>query len=112
MSDMNLQEAIRMEELNRKSIEQLERISKIIGSVGETVDYTHIAIDALEKQIPKKSNKAIDTSWGIKREVHVCPVCDYYLSEMNFIGDGEKVSYCEVCGQAIDWGRSETECSG
>ena len=62
-----------------------------------------VAIEALEKQIPKKPNKTVDTSWGIKREVNVCPVCDYYLSEINFIGDGEKVSYCEVCGQAIDW---------
>ena len=87
----------------QKAIEKLKRISKIIGSVGEAEDFTDIAIEALEKQVPKKPNKTVDTSWGIKREVNVCPVCDYYLSEINFIGDGEKVSYCEVCGQAIDW---------
>ena len=37
-----------------------------------------MAIQALEKQIPKKPNKAIDSSWGVKKEVHVCPVCEYY----------------------------------
>ena len=67
-----------------------------------------MAIEALEKQIPKKPNKAIDSSWGIKKEVHVCPVCDYYLTEVHFLtcdeaSSTEKVTFCETCGQAIDW---------
>ena len=41
-----------------------------------------MAIQALEKQIPKKPNKTIDSSWGVKKEVHVCPVCDYYLTDV------------------------------
>ena len=83
--------------------------------INEDMEALSVAIEALEKQIPKKPNKEVETSWGIKREVNVCPVCDYYLSEINFIGDGKKVSYCEVCGQAIDWEnleRSDEECSG
>ena len=72
---------------------------------GEEMD---MAINALEKQIPKKPNKAIDSSWGIKKEVHVCPVCDYYLTEVHFIApqkiaQNKKITYCETCGQAIDW---------
>ena len=67
-----------------------------------------MAIKALEKQIAKKPNKTIDSTWGIKREVHVCPVCDYYLLETHFIvGDEIKerkmVTFCDTCGQAIDW---------
>lgn len=63
---------------------------------------------AVEKQIPKKPNKTIDSSWGIKKEVHVCPVCDYYLTEVHFIApqkieSNKKITYCEICGQAIDW---------
>lgn len=63
---------------------------------------------AKEKQIPKKPNTAIDSSWGIKKEVHVCPVCDCYLTEVHFIGvhkieSNKKVTFCENCGQAIDW---------
>lgn len=71
-----------------------------------------MAIQALEKQIPKKPNKTIDSSWGTKKEVHVCPVCDYYLTEVHFIEpqkikSNKKITYCETCGQAIDWSDEE-----
>ena len=70
--------------------------------------YAELAINALEKQIPKKPNKTIDSSWGTKKEVHVCPICDYYLTEVQFIASqkiesNKKITYCETCGQAIDW---------
>ena len=42
------------------------------------IEAIQIAIQSLEKQIPKKPNKAIDSSWGIQKEVHTCPVCEYY----------------------------------
>lgn len=70
------------------------------------------AIQALEKRIPKKPNKTIDSSWGIKKEVHTCPVCDCDLTEVYFIAPQEseikeKITYCEACGQAIDWSDAE-----
>ncbi len=60
---------------------------------------------ALKKQIPMKPNKAVGSLWGIKKEVYVCPVCNYYLTEANSIAVQiiKKVTYCETCGQAIDW---------
>lgn len=61
------------------------------------------AISALEKQIPKKAEWTVDGSWGVKSKQPVCPACDYYLTKFQFIGDGEKKTYCEYCGQAIDW---------
>ena len=69
-------------------------------------------VQALEKQIPKKPNKAIDSSWGIQKEAHTCPVCDYYLTEVHFIEpqkieSNKKITYCETCGQAIDWSDEE-----
>ena len=71
-----------------------------------------VAIQALEKQIPKKPNKTIDSSWGVKKEVHTCPVCDCDLTEVYFIAPQEskikgKITYCEACGQAIDWSDEE-----
>lgn len=74
----------------------------------EMYDAAQMAINALEKQIPKKPNKTIDSSCGVKKEVHVCPVCDYYLTEVHFIApqkieSNKKITYCEICGQAIDW---------
>ena len=74
--------------------------------------YAELAINALEKQIPKKPNKTIDSSWGIQKEAHTCPVCDYYLTEVHFIEpqkieSNKKITYCETCGQAIDWSDEE-----
>lgn len=71
-----------------------------------------VAIQALEKQIPKKPNKTIDSSWGVKKEAHTCPVCDCDLTEVYFIAPQEskikeKIAYCEACGQAIDWSNEE-----
>ena len=39
-----------MTDIVKKTIEQLERISNSLASIGETVDYTNIAIQALEQQ--------------------------------------------------------------
>nr|DAH79745.1 MAG TPA: TFIIB zinc-binding [Bacteriophage sp.] len=74
----------------------------------ELIEAMKIAIQALEKQIPKKPNKETSSSWGTKKEVHTCPVCDCYLTEMYFIAPQEskikeKITYCDACGQAIDW---------
>ena len=47
----------------------------------EAVDF---AIQALEKQIPKK------------RDSYSCPVCSHYFE------DGECFTYCPECGQRIE----------
>lgn len=60
-----------------------------------------IAIEALEKQIPKKPNgkQIIGTSiTGYKYKSGQCPKC---LSTVCH-------NYCPNCGQALDWG----ECNG
>lgn len=65
-----------------------------------------IAIECIEKQIPLKPHKAFDHTWGIEKVANVCPVCDYYLGNHAFISigvGGNKVIYCETCGQAILW---------
>ena len=58
-----------------------------------------------ERDIPVKPNETTDTAWGIPHRQAVCPKCDYYLGHVVFLGDGKgkKVTYCETCGQAIDW---------
>ena len=49
------------------------------------------AINALDKQIPKKAE--------IKDGYYVCPVCGVY---QEYLTDG-KPPYCVNCGQALDW---------
>ena len=59
----------------------------------------------LERDIPIKPIETTDKAWGIPHKQAVCPKCDYYLSHISFLGDykGKRITYCETCGQAIDW---------
>lgn len=58
-----------------------------------------------ERDIPMKPMETTDRTWVIPIRQAICPKCDYYLSNVVFIGDGKgkRVTYCEHCGQAIDW---------
>lgn len=57
-----------------------------------------IAIEALEKQIPKKPERLKGTLFGKDRYCHKCPNCgDLYVDDY----------YCSICGQAIDWSDEE-----
>ena len=68
------------------------------------------SIDALpsaqpERDIPIKPIETTDKAWGIPKRQAVCPKCDYYLGHVAFLDcyKGRRITYCEVCGQAIDW---------
>ena len=103
---MTESEAIKEVRFNMSKIGLSDKAAKRV------VEARNVAIKALEKQIPKKPNKAIDSSWGVKKEAHTCPVCDYYLTEVHFIASqkiesNKKITYCETCGQAIDWSDEE-----
>lgn len=52
------------------------------------------AIEALEKQIPKKP---ISLGEDIDRDIGQCPNCK------EIIDTYEDYKYCSECGQAIDW---------
>lgn len=58
-----------------------------------------------ERDIPIKPIETTDKAWGIPKRQAVCPKCDYYLGHVAFLGDykGKRITYCETCGQAIDW---------
>ena len=64
-----------------------------------TIKAYNVAINALEKQIPKKPifESEQTSPFGVD-DVPYCPSCRCDLPE---------VSYCEKCGQALDW--SDTE---
>ena len=54
------------------------------GNFGNQKEAFQIAIQALEKQIPKK------------RDSYNCPVCSHYFE------DGECFTYCPECGQRLE----------
>lgn len=59
-----------------------------------------IAVIALEKQIPKVAEHE-DGVWSI------CPCCGGSVCNDTEHAVNREVSYCEHCGQAIDWKNSE-----
>ena len=67
----------------------------------------NIAIEALEKQIPKKvvRVKLRPTEWG---SGVYCPVCESEQTQTVFFTDDgtepdEKTTWCSGCGQKLDW---------
>lgn len=58
-----------------------------------------------ERDIPIKPIETTDRAWGIPNRQAVCPKCDYYLGHIAFLDcyKGKRITYCETCGQAIDW---------
>lgn len=93
--------------LIQASIEQLERVSKSMASIGEAEDYTEIAINALEKQIPKKPRKT-DSYRGVLKRVYayVCPTCGNVCLE-KYMNKRQNTMFCWNCGQKIDWSDEE-----
>lgn len=65
----------------------------------------HLPSAQLDRDIPKKPGETTDRAWGIPHRQAVCPTCDSYLGIIHFISKDAKlkISYCESCGQAIDW---------
>ena len=64
----------------------------------EMSEVRDIAIEALEKQIPKKPLKSDKTIRYF--EVWECPICGFEWC-------GRVVDYCFKCGQAINWEDTE-----
>ena len=65
-----------------------------------------MAINALEKQIPKKivRVKLRPTEWGSGFR---CPECEAEQTETEFFGYGKsdnKITFCWGCGQKLDFG--------
>jgi rubrerythrin len=61
--------------------------------LSNVVKACHVAISALEKQIPKKPKQYTDT---FKMTYYFCPICEY----VRITGNQKR---CDVCGQKIDW---------
>lgn len=68
----------------------------------EQINFQKIVISALKKQIPQAAEHE-DGAWSI------CPNCGGSICNDTEYAVNKEVSYCEHCGQAIDWENSEME---
>lgn len=75
-----------------------------IDTLDETIPEFEIAIECIEKQIPKKPiNSYIQTNIATRIRVSVCPVCKSHL----IITAIEQQKYCDNCGQSIEWSEED-----
>ena len=88
------------EDINKKDLCDDCQYCYSQGNFGEQKEAFQIAINALEKQIPKKAiitghNNAINTDVGY------CPICKGVILRAC------DNSYCPDCGQKLDWESDE-----
>ncbi len=92
----------------KKAIEQLERISNSLASIGETVDYTDIAIQALEQQPSREWKEIYAESGGSNSWIEFkCPHCGYSFGMESgeygwYYGDEIPWKYCPICGGSAE----------
>lgn len=67
----------------------------------ERLPYCDMAIEALEKQLPKKVDFEEDVAENMCVE---CPSCGSFLGyQVDCLDENYQFDYCEHCGQRIDW---------
>ena len=77
------------------------------GTFGEQKEAFEIAIQTLEKKIPKKPRKT-DSYRGVLKRVYayVCPTCGNACLE-KYMNERQNTMFCWNCGQKLDWSDEE-----
>ena len=72
-------------------------------------DMKRTAIEALEKQLPKKPREnKIRGGWLMKQKHYTCPTCgNCLLAEM--MNERQNTSCCWDCGQRLDWSEKDEQ---
>lgn len=101
MNEKKVREAIEyLSGYIQSNINLMEKIEGIVW-IGEEPCKT--AIEALEKQLPKKTREN-GMQDGLIRKIkyYTCPTCgNCLLTEM--MNERQNTSYCWDCGQKLDW---------
>ena len=84
----------------REATEDLKKLAELLQNK-ETlaVEHCNTAIEALEKQLPKKVeyDRGYINNGFTKYRMAKCPNCDRWHSSR------DEITYCSKCGQEIDW---------
>lgn len=93
-----------MNQMKKEELEMIisdsDRIECAIRHIQTAVDVdpwaAEIAVDAMEKQIPKK---AVGEHYAHMR----CPSCNHRIPSGAGSSSRRRDNWCNYCGQAIDW---------
>lgn len=84
----------------------------ILAYTSEMAEFKVLAIEAIEKQMPKKPNYVPDDDTCVYYHWE-CPECGNYYSysirKTFSVLYNNSVSYCSRCGQALDWSEERGE---
>lgn len=87
----------------KEAIQRLRLVAPLFdGQNRQAIDK---AIEALEKQIPKKPDyegDGYDDSGNLIYDTYYCPNC-YGFYEIDY----DRYNFCPNCGQRLDWGDEE-----
>ena len=92
--------------------QEVERIQNAINHIKTSVDIDpwamEIAVDAMEKQIPKKPEK-VEDRYCENLYTAYCPICQWMLARGNYrTGYVDTIHRnCPECLQKIDWTEGE-----
>lgn len=104
MDEKKVKEAIELIRMGINTLEGIENCGRVIEARKKKhIALYNIAIEALEKQLPKKveyEGGYIDNGFT-KYRMAKCPTCDRWYS------NNDEVAYCPNCGQKLDWSESK-----
>ena len=94
----------------REAIKELHDIRPRGGIIPQKrAEALDVAIQALEKQIPKKPRKTDLYRDVLKRAyAYVCPTCGNARLE-KYMNERQNTMFCWDCGQKLDWSEESEE---
>lgn len=107
MNEKKVREAIerihKMRDAYNATLRSLPRKTRERSDYNNYVDAFLVAIEALEKQLSKKTREnGMQDGLIRKNKYYTCPTCgNCLLTEM--MNERQNTSYCWDCGQKLDW---------
>lgn len=102
MDEKKVREAIermcKMRDAYNATLRSLPQKTRERSDYNNYVDAFLVAIEALEKQLPKKPEEVVGAIYGISYE---CKNCGSEIEPLDIYED-----YCKWCGQRLDWSES------
>lgn len=84
----------------REAIEDFKKLAELLqNKESVAVEHCNIAIEALEKQLPKKVEyeDGFSNNGFARYRMAKCPTCDRWYNS------NEGAIYCVNCGRRLDW---------